>query len=58
MIIIMNTLFEEMKDLFYRWEKHKKFLKILKDTNIDNDIYIEWEELINNTFKNKLKSKL
>lgn len=54
----MNTLFEEMKDLFYRWEKHKKFLKILKDTNIDNDIYIEWEELINNTFKNKLKSKL
>lgn len=50
--------FEEIRELLYRWEKHNKFLKIVKDSNISNDVYIEWKELIDNTFRNKIKSKL
>lgn len=50
--------FEEIKELLARWERHKNFLKIIKDSNINRDIYIEWEEQIDNTFRNKIKSKL
>jgi hypothetical protein len=54
----METIFEEIKDLVYRWEKHKNFLKIVKNSNINNDVYNEWKNLIDNSFIYKIKSKL
>lgn len=54
----METVFEEIKDLVNRWEKHKKFLKIVKNSNISDDIYDEWKNLIDNSFIYKIKSKL
>jgi len=49
--------FEEIKELLNIWEKHKNFLKIIKDSNV-NHVHAEWEKHIDNTFKNKIKSKL
>ena len=49
--------FEEIKELLARWERHKNFLKIIKDSNISH-VHAEWAEQIDNTFRNKIKSKL
>jgi len=56
-IIILMQNFEEIKELLARWERHKNFLKIIKDSNISH-VHAEWEEQIDNTFRNKIKSKL
>ncbi len=49
--------FEEIKELLDRWERHENFLKIIKDSNVSH-VYGEWKEQIDNTFRNKIKSKL
>lgn len=56
-IIILMTKFDEIKELLTRWERHKNFLKIIKESNI-NHFHDEWKEQIDNTFKSKIKSKL
>ena len=56
-IIILMTKFDEIKELLTRWERHKNFLKIIKESNI-NHVHDEWKEQIDNTFKSKIKSKL
>ena len=35
-IIILMPNFEEIKELLARWERHKNFLKIIKDSNISH----------------------
>ena len=49
--------FEEIKELLDIWEKHKNFLKIIKDSNVSH-VHDEWKKQIDNTFRNKIKSKL
>jgi uncharacterized protein YlbG (UPF0298 family) len=56
-IIILMTNFDEIKELLTRWERHKNFLKIIKESNI-NHVHDEWKEQIDNTFRSKIKSKL
>ena len=49
--------FEEIKELLTRWERHRNFLKIIKNSNISH-VHNEWAEQIDNTFRNKIKAKL
>ena len=53
----MNDL-DEIKEIILRWEKHRNFITIIRESNIDKKIVDDWENKINITFNLKLKSKL
>lgn len=49
---------ENLQSIIQRWKNHIGFLKIIKKSNIEKEIIIDWEKKINLTFKNLLTSKL
>jgi hypothetical protein len=49
---------EELEEYVWRWNNHKKMLKIIYNSNIEPEIIKRWEYQIDQCFSEKIKSKL
>lgn len=53
-----ETKFEIMDELYTRYQRHLKFIEIIKKSNIDKEQIDSWLHQIHYTFLNKIKAKL
>lgn len=49
---------KKLEEFIWRWENHKKMLKIIYKSNVDSEIVKRWESQIDQCFREKIKSKL
>ena len=49
---------DDLEEFAWRWNNHKKILKIIYNSNIEPDIVKKWEYQIDQCFREKIKSKL
>ena len=55
---MQELIVDEVMDIIQRWKNHLRFLAIIRTSNIEKEVVDDWEERINVTFKQKIRSKL
>jgi hypothetical protein len=53
-----DNKFEIIDELYTRYQRHLKFIEIIKKSNIDKEQIDDWLHQIHYTFLNKIKAKL